>query len=71
LRVPTAALREGDRVLVEDGGMLHERTLATGVANWEFTEVSEGLAAGERVVLSLEREGVRADARVIAEPPAR
>ena len=71
LRVPTAALREGDRVLVEDGGVLRERTLATGVANWEFTEVSEGLAAGERVVLSLEREGVRAEARVIAEPPAR
>lgn len=71
LRVPTAALREGDRVLVEDGGVLRERTLATGVANWEFTEVSEGLAAGERVVLSLEREGVRAGARVAAEPAAR
>ncbi|WP_068808614.1 efflux RND transporter periplasmic adaptor subunit [Thauera phenolivorans] len=71
LRVPTAALREGDRVLVEDGSVLHERTLATGIANWEFTEVIEGLAAGERVVLSLEREGVRADARVVAESPAR
>jgi HlyD family secretion protein len=71
LRVPTAALRDGRRVLVEEDGRLVERELDTGVANWEYTEVVNGLAAGERVVLSLEREGVVAGARVVAEPGGR
>ena len=34
----------------------------TGLANWEFTEVLAGLVAGERVVTSLERAGVKAGA---------
>ncbi len=71
LRIPTAALREGGRVLVERDGTLAERTLRSGVSNWEYTEVLEGLAAGERIVTSLEREGVAAGARVVAEPAGR
>ena len=63
VRVPTAALREGGRVLVAGAdGRLVERQLKTGLANWEFTEVVAGLAAGERVVTSLERAGVKAGA---------
>lgn len=63
VRVPTAALLEGGRVLVTGkDGKLEERTIKTGLANWEFTEVLEGLAAGERVVTSLERAGVKAGA---------
>lgn len=63
LRVPTSALQEGGRVLVAGAdGTLQERRLKTGLANWEFTEVQEGLAQGERVVTSLEREGVKAGA---------
>jgi HlyD family secretion protein len=34
----------------------------TGLANWEFAEVLEGLGAGDRVVTSLERAGVKAGA---------
>lgn len=64
LRIPTAALREGGRVLVVDGDTLIERSLETGVANWEFTEVLSGLVEGERVVTSLERQGVSAGAKV-------
>jgi HlyD family secretion protein len=64
LRIPTAALREGGRVLVVDGDTLVERSLETGVANWEFTEVLSGLVEGERVVTSLERQGVSAGAKV-------
>jgi HlyD family secretion protein len=71
LRVPTAALRDGRRVLVEKDDRLIERELDTGVANWEYTEIVGGLTAGERVVLSLEREGVVAGARVVAEPGGR
>jgi HlyD family secretion protein len=63
VRVPTSALQEGARVLVATAdGTLQERTLKTGLANWEFTEVLEGLAVGDRVVTSLEREGVKAGA---------
>ena len=68
LRVPTGALREGGKVLVVEGDTLVERTLRTGVANWEFTEVVSGLTAGERIVTSLEREGVMAGAKVVLRP---
>ena len=56
-------------MLVVDGDTLIERTLETGVANWEFTEVLSGVVEGERVVTSLERQGVMAGARVTT-PPA-
>ncbi len=71
LRVPTAALLEGGRVLiVNEAGRLEERRLKTGLANWEYTEVIDGLAAGERLVTSVERDGVKAGARVVAEDGA-
>jgi HlyD family secretion protein len=62
VRVPTSALLEGGRVLVLEQGKLAERKVKTGVANWEYTEVLDGLAAGDRIVTSLEREGVKAGA---------
>ncbi|MDP1526819.1 MAG: efflux RND transporter periplasmic adaptor subunit [Rhodocyclaceae bacterium] len=64
-RIPTAALQEGGRVLLLDGdGKLAARTVKAGLANWEFTEVLEGLAAGDRIVLSLEKEGIKPGVRV-------
>lgn len=71
LRIPTAALREGQRVLVEQNGVLVERSLRTGLSNWEQTEVVEGLQAGERIVTSLERTGVAPGARVSVESVTR
>ena len=66
--VPSPALLEGGKVLVvRADGMLEERRIKTGLSNWEYSEVLEGLAAGERVVTSLEREGVKAGVRVVAE----
>ena len=68
VRVPTSALQEGGRVLVAGAdGTLQERKIKTGLANWEFTEVLEGLATGERVVTSLEREGVKPGVAFVAE----
>ena len=68
VRVPTSALQEGGRVLLAAAdGTLQERTLKTGLANWEFTEVLEGLAVGDKVVTSLEREGVKPGVHFVAD----
>lgn len=64
LRVPTSAIAEGNSVLLAGSeGVLVQRSIKTGLANWEYTEVLEGLKAGDKVVTSLEREGVKAGAR--------
>ncbi len=67
LRIPTSALREGNRVLIEQNGVLVERSVHSGLSNWEQTEVLEGLSAGDRIVTSLERAGVEAGAHVSVE----
>lgn len=66
LRIPTATLQEGNRVLrLGADGRLEKRAVRTGLANWEHAEVLEGLAAGDRIVLSSEKEGVKAGAKAI------
>ena len=68
LRIPTTALLPGNRVLVLGAGdTLEERRIEIGLSNWEFTEVKSGLARGDRVVTSLERAGVKAGVRAVAE----
>lgn len=64
LRVPSIALLEKGRVLVVSGSTLVARTVATGLKNWEFAEVKTGLSQGDPVVVSLDRSGVVAGARV-------
>ena len=71
VRVPTSALLEGGRALVARGdGKLEERSIKAGLANWEYTEVLDGLKAGDRVVTSLERAGVKASANYVVEEKA-
>jgi HlyD family secretion protein len=67
LRVPTAALMQGGKVLVLEGERLAERPVKTGVTNWEHSEITAGLAGGERIVTSLDRAGVKAGAAAVAE----
>jgi len=65
LRIPTQALLEGKRVLLyRADGMLEERTITTGLANWEQTEIISGLNEGDQIVMSLDRAGVKAGVRV-------
>jgi HlyD family secretion protein len=61
LRVPTAVVLPDQSVYVFDPASqtLVARTIETGIANWEYTEVLSGLAEGDRVVSSIDREGVR------------
>jgi HlyD family secretion protein len=71
LRVPSSALLRGDRVLLLQDGRLVERPVKTGVANWEHTEIAQGLQGGERIVISLDRSGVVAGAAAVEDstPP--
>jgi len=73
LRVPSSALLQGGRVLLLQDGRLVERPVVTGVANWEHTELTQGLQGGERIVTSLDRAGVKDGASAVedASPPAR
>jgi HlyD family secretion protein len=68
LRIPTEAILEGNRVLVcrRADGLIEERIIEQGLSNWQFTEVVSGLEAGDLVVTSVDREGVKPGVR--AEP---
>ncbi|HEY6612540.1 MAG TPA: efflux RND transporter periplasmic adaptor subunit, partial [Pseudomonas sp.] len=41
-----------------EAGMLQAVTVDTGLTNWRWTEVRVGLAEGERILPSLEQEGL-------------
>lgn len=70
LRIPTGALMPGGKVLRVNGeSRLEEVKVETGLANWEFTEIKSGLTKGDRVVTSLDREGIKPGARVDIETP--
>ncbi len=63
LRIPSSAILEGDRVLVAREGRIEGRAIATGLKNWQFTEVRSGLSSGDAVVVSLDRADVKEGAR--------
>ena len=64
LRIPTYALLEGSRVLAVENGRLVSRTIKTGLRNWEFVEIRDGLKVGERVVVTLDRVDIKEGVRV-------
>jgi HlyD family secretion protein len=69
VRVPTSAILQGNRVLVYQPAkkLLESRSLVTGLSNWEFTEVKSGINAGDLIVVSLDRPGVKEGARASIE----
>ncbi|MBM4189822.1 MAG: efflux RND transporter periplasmic adaptor subunit [Betaproteobacteria bacterium] len=75
LRVPASAIQEGRRVLLlnPQTNRLETREIRTGMANWEYAEVIAGLKAGDQVVTSLDRDGVKAGilARASAAAPGK
>jgi HlyD family secretion protein len=60
LRVPTESVIDGNRVYVyrDDDGIVEQREVETGTANWDYTEILDGLEEGELAVTSVEREGL-------------
>jgi HlyD family secretion protein len=69
LRLPTSVILPDKTVYVLDqaSGRIAVRRVETGIANWEFTEILNGIAAGDRVVSSIDREGVADGALVVEE----
>ena len=60
VRVPTSVIMDGNQVYVYDEtlGQIELREIEPGISNWEYTEIQRGLRVGERVVSSIDREGV-------------
>ena len=68
LRIPSTVIHDGNRVFVydPDSGRITETEIGIGIANWEFTEVTAGLAEGALLVSTVDRDGVEDGA--IVEP---
>ena len=65
LRIPTPTLLEGKKVLFyRADGVLEDRTVTTGLANWDHTEIISGLNEGDQLVMSLDQAGVKPGVRV-------
>ncbi len=60
LRIASEALLEGNRVYLHnpDFDTISEVTVKTGLSNWEFTEIIEGLEQGQMIVSSIDKEGL-------------
>lgn len=68
-RIPTETLLDGNRVLRYDpkSGTLVEQKVTPGLSNWNWIEVTDGLDPGQRILQSLDREGVGDGTKVIPE----
>ena len=68
LRLPTEAIMEGNKVLrLNQDGFLEQRPIETGLTNWAWTEVSDGLQEHDQVVVSVDREGVEDGAEAVSD----
>lgn len=65
LRIPTQVIRQNNKVLVlGPDDKLEERTLVTGLGNWVFTEVLEGLNESEQMLFASDGVEVTAGTHV-------
>lgn len=67
LHIPTQAIIDGKKVYVFTvaDNRIHSREITTGIGNWEQTEIIRGLKEGEKVVLSIDQEGITDNAQVV------
>jgi HlyD family secretion protein len=65
VQIPTAAISQGDLVLVVESRRLAERRVKLGLRNWRSTEILDGLAEGDRVVIVRDSPDIKAGARVV------
>ena len=67
LRIPTQTIVDGTNVYVLEDDTLAKRGIEIGVRSWEYAEILSGLDEGEKVVLTVDREGVEDGASAVAE----
>ena len=69
LSIPTQALMRDNFVYVVDAEtmILSKKKIEVGIGNWQHTEVTNGLSIDDQIVLSVDREGVKAGAKVLIE----
>jgi HlyD family secretion protein len=67
VRVPTEAVMDGRRVFVfqPDAGRIAVRAIQIGLSNWDWSEVLEGLAPGELVVVNVDNPDLADGAPVV------
>ena len=68
LKVPAYAVHEEEDaryVYVVASGAVERRAVKIGYSNWDYSEVAEGLAAGDPVIVSLDLEGLKAGAPAV------
>lgn len=69
LRLPTQVIHQNNKVWVlNQDNKLEEHALKTGLANWVYSEVLEGLSEGDQVVLSSNTGEIIAGTHVIPKP---
>ncbi len=66
LRIPTQALLKGKQVYLYDAAFdsVSEVEVKTGLSNWQFTEILQGLEQGDQIVTSIDKKGLEAGALV-------
>jgi HlyD family secretion protein len=66
LRIPTQSLLDNNRVYVyqPQSKTLQEKTVKTGLSNWDNTQVVDGLQEGDFVVISTDRPGLEDGVRI-------
>lgn len=67
IMVPTEAVMGKKSVYVfsENTGRVHLRSVKTGVSNWDYTEVLEGLTTGELVVVNADKPDLKDGAAAV------
>lgn len=71
--IPTESIRNEDSVLLYDpaSGTLTQRTIKTGISNWELTEVLAGLQVGDRIMLNGANENFKDGSEIRPKPSAK
>ena len=69
LSIPTQLIMRDNYVYVIDPETmtLTKEQIEIGIGNWQYTEVTNGLSKDDQVVLSVDREGVKAGIVVVVE----
>jgi HlyD family secretion protein len=60
LRIATEALLEGNKVYLYDSNFdtISEVAVKTGLSNWQYTEILDGLEQGQQIVTSIDLDGL-------------